>query len=154
MSVGNYIIAICEMKFAILFPKYLLTILFMFVLVNMTSAQSRTYYYKQESYYDTVERKKFGSSGHCEFYTFTQSEAYVSDENGNKIGKVPYSYRGRTEDGNLWYCQTFLGKWEDQFSIVVSSDYSILNCRVGSHVFVYERSTPPAKKPADPHLLK
>ena len=128
--------------------------LFSFVFLSYTVAQQRTFYYKQESYYDTVDKKENASIGHGEFYTITPSKAYVSDEDGNEIGKVPYLYRGKTDDGNMWYCQTFCGKWQDQFSLVIAPDYSVLNCRVGHMVFVYVRSTPPARKPADPHLLR
>lgn len=123
------------------------------------AAQQRTYYYKGTKAYDKNGVQQTNSS---EYYvTFTNNVAYISDANGNSKGGVTMRFRGRTSDGNLWYCHameqpniSYLPgtgvssyntiQWTPNIGgeYIVSPDYSILNYRSAGYTFVMVRSTP------------
>ena len=138
-------------------------ILLFFILFSTNILAQKTYYYKCSKCYDKNGVQQTNAS---EYYiTFTNSVAYKSDANGNSKGEFIFKFRGRTSDGNLWYCHTMerpnvsylpgIGinsynttDWTPGIGgeYIVSPDYSIINYRSGGYTFVMVRSTPSSNR--------
>jgi len=127
---------------------------------SISRAQQRTYFYTCSKQYDKNGVQSSGKYVVDRYYTFTDNVAYVSDANGNSKGGSVYKYRGRTDDGNLWYCNSMdqpnvsyvpgvgissynTTRWTpDLGELIVAPDYSVLNDRIVGVTSVMVRTSP------------